>query len=96
MGVEIVSAANNRCSCLSEGGLSGTSQAMDDRVWRRTISVTVLPSIGSWSLPYQSHYFITKSRVVWTSKWTEKQIAKGRAKERYYAETQPLWLRRKR
>jgi hypothetical protein len=57
-------------------------------------SVSLYPSIGSWSLRCQSHYFITKSRAVWASKWTEKQIAQGRAqegraKERYYAEMQP-------
>jgi hypothetical protein len=55
-------------------------------------TVSLLPSIGSWSLPCQSHYFITKNRVIWAPKWTKKQIARGRAqeareKERYYAET---------
>jgi len=58
-------------------------------------TVSLYPSIGSWSLPCQSHYFITKNKVVWARKWTEKQIAKGRAqearaKERYYTKTQPL------
>ena len=57
-------------------------------------SVSLYPSIGSWSLPCQSHYFITKNKVVWARKWTQKQVAMGRAqearaKERYYAETQP-------
>jgi hypothetical protein len=53
-------------------------------------TVSLHPSIGSWSLPCQSHYFITKNRVVWASKWSDKRIATGRekeatAKERYYA-----------
>lgn len=56
-------------------------------------TVSLYPSIGSWSLPCQSHYFITKNKVVWVPKWTKKQIARGRAqeakaKERYYDETQ--------
>lgn len=56
-------------------------------------TVSVYPSIGSWSLPCQSHYFITNSRVVWASKWTKKQIARGRArearsKERYFSKPQ--------
>jgi len=56
-------------------------------------SVSLYPSIGNWSLPCQSHYFITKNKAVWARKWTEKQIANGRAKEtkareQYYAETQ--------
>ncbi len=65
--------------------------------WQLTFdgkAVSLYPSIGSWSLPCQSHYFITKNKVVWAQKWTKKQIARGRAqearaKERYYDETQP-------
>ena len=65
--------------------------------WQLTFdgkTISLYPSIGSWSLPCQSHYFITKNKVVWVPKWTKKQIARGRTqeareKERYYAETQP-------
>ena len=53
-------------------------------------TASLYPSIGSWSLPCQSHYFITKNKVVWAPKWNDKRIAKGReleatAKERYFA-----------
>ena len=56
-------------------------------------SVSLYPSIGNWSLPCQSHYFITRNKAVWARKWTEEQIAEGRAqetkaREQYYAETQ--------
>src|SRR5713226_2950821 len=52
--------------------------------------VSLYPSIGSWSLPCQSHYFITKTKVVWAPKWRKKQIEQARAqearaRERYYA-----------
>jgi hypothetical protein len=55
-------------------------------------TVSLYPSIGSWNLPCQSHYFITKNKVVWAPKWTKKQIARGRAREakameNYYAKT---------
>jgi hypothetical protein len=61
--------------------------------WQLTFdgkSVSLSPSIGSWSLPCQSHYIITKNRVVWAPQWTKDQIARGRAqearaRERYYA-----------
>ena len=61
--------------------------------WQLTFdgkSVSLYPSIGSWSLPCQSHYFITKNRVVWALQWSPEQIARGRAyeaqaKERYYS-----------
>ena len=65
--------------------------------WQLTFdgkTVSLYPSIGSWSLPCQSHYFITNNKVIWARKWTKKQIARGRAREakvreRYYAETPP-------
>lgn len=64
--------------------------------WRLTFdgkTVSLYPSIGSWSLPCQSHYCIKKNKVIWAGKWTEKEIARGRAQEanakkRYYASAQ--------
>lgn len=52
-------------------------------------SVSLYPSIGSWSLPCQSHYWIWNNKVVWAPKWSKEQVAMGRAyeasaKERYY------------
>ena len=44
-------------------------------------SVSLYPSIGSWSLPCQSHYFITKNKAIWAPRWSKKQIAAGRARE---------------
>jgi hypothetical protein len=65
--------------------------------WQLTFdgeTVSLHPSIGNWSLPCQSHYFIKKNKVFWGRKWTKKQIARGRAqearaKEKYYVKTQP-------
>jgi hypothetical protein len=42
---------------------------------------TLSPSIGSWQLPCQSHYWITAGRVMWASKWTQEQIERGRKAE---------------
>lgn len=66
--------------------------------WQLTFdgkTVSLYPSIGSWSLACQSHYFITKNKVIWAPKWSKNQIARGqareaRAKETYSAEMQPL------
>jgi len=59
-------------------------------------SVSLYPSIGSWGLPCQSHYFITRNIVVWAPQWTKEQIARGRiseaaAKEKYYAAVNEQW-----
>lgn len=63
--------------------------------WRLTCdgkSVSLFPSVGNWSLPCQSHYFITKNKVVWAPKWSKERIARGRVQEarvrgQYYGDT---------
>lgn len=52
-------------------------------------SVSLHPSIGNWSLPCQSHYWIRNDQVVWAKAWTKKRIEKGRQvdqrrKERFF------------
>lgn len=52
-------------------------------------SVTLDPSIGSWSLECQSHYFIRKNKVVWSSSYSSEEISKVRRadyedKQKYY------------
>lgn len=44
-------------------------------------TVSLIPSIGSWSLPCQSHYWITNSRVDWAGQWSKKRIQKGRKEQ---------------
>ena len=34
------------------------------------IHVSLFPSIGSWSLPCQSHYWIKNDRIEWAPKWS--------------------------
>jgi len=40
-------------------------------------------SIGNWSFPCQSHYWIRRNRVKWAPKWSQKQIERGRASDLY-------------
>ncbi len=63
--------------------------------WQLTFdgkTVSLYPSIGSWNLPCQSHYFITNNKIVWAPRWSKEEIALGReqearAKKRYFVET---------
>lgn len=41
-------------------------------------SVSLQPSIGNWSFPCQSHYFITMNRIRWVEAWSSERIAEGR------------------
>lgn len=55
-------------------------------------SISLDPSIGNWSFPCQSHYWIENNRVEWARKWSQDEISAGRAhdsrlKERYYGST---------
>lgn len=45
----------------------------------KTISLT--PSIGNWSFPCQSHYWIQRNRVHWARKFTRQEIIRLRADE---------------
>lgn len=50
-------------------------------------SVTLNPSIGSWSIPCQSHYWIRRDTVVWAARWTKTQIEEGRRRDRMAKES---------
>jgi Family of unknown function (DUF6527) len=41
-------------------------------------TVSLRPSIGNWQFPCRSHYFITRSRVVWAGALSGDKIAAGR------------------
>lgn len=43
------------------------------------LTVSLHPSIGNWSFPCKSHYWIKKNRVTWARKWTSKEIQEGRS-----------------
>jgi hypothetical protein len=54
--------------------------------WRLTFDgecVSLFPSIGNWSLPCKSHYWIDCGKAKWAARWTQRQIDAGRARDRY-------------
>ncbi len=46
-------------------------------------TVSLHPSIGNWSFPCQSHYWIRNNRVKWAPKWSRAEIERGRAHDHY-------------
>jgi hypothetical protein len=44
-------------------------------------TVSLDHSVGNWSFPCQSHYFIRRNRIVRAGPWTDEQIARGRARD---------------
>ena len=56
--------------------------------------VSLYPSIGNWSMPCRSHYWIRNSKVIWAGAMSKKQIDQGREydrqmKEVYFADREP-------
>ena len=45
-------------------------------------SISLDPSIGNWSFPCQSHYWITRNKARWAPQWSKKQIEAGRLRDR--------------
>jgi hypothetical protein len=53
--------------------------------------VSLHPSIGNWSFPCRSHYWIRNNAVAWAEQWSDAQIAMARTHDqqsvdRYYGE----------
>lgn len=42
---------------------------------------SLYPSIGNWQLACKSHYWIHQGQILWSTRWTSKQIANGRTEE---------------
>jgi hypothetical protein len=49
-------------------------------------TVSLDPSIGNWSFPCQSHYWIRNNRIKWAPKWSREQIERGRTHDNYAKE----------
>ncbi|KAF2774585.1 hypothetical protein STPH1_7756 [Streptomyces sp. OM5714] len=45
-------------------------------------NVSLTPSIGNWSLPCQSHYWIRASRVRWSRRYTPAEIDQNQERDR--------------
>lgn len=53
--------------------------------WRMTYdgeTISLAPSVGNWSMACQSHYWLEVGRVRWSERWSAKQIAAGRDRDR--------------
>lgn len=47
------------------------------------VSISLSPSVGNWSLPCRSHYWITGNSVVWAEQWSDDQISAARAHDQF-------------
>ena len=81
--------ATHKCACgCGESIVTPIHPTGWKLIWDRD-TVTLSPSIGNWSLPCRSHYFIRKSKITWARKWSDFEIEIDRLedkmiKDRYY------------
>lgn len=66
------------CCCGCGREVSTTLSPTDWRLIFDGRTVSLEPSIGSWTLPCRSHYFITRNRVIWARGWSAAEIESGR------------------
>ncbi len=74
--------ASHLCCCGC--GLEVVTPLNPDK-WRlldRDGAVSLFPSIGNWSFPCQSHYWIDGDRVRWAAAMSAVQIARVQARDR--------------
>ena len=50
------------------------------------VSVSLYPSIGSWSEDCQSHYWVRNNRILWARRFSTRKIIRGRRRSNRYSE----------
>lgn len=74
--------AAHKCAC---GCGSEVPTPISPTDWQVTFdgeSISLKPSIGNWSFPCQSHYWIERGRIRWSPKLSREKIDAGRARDR--------------
>ena len=78
----LYSTASHRCACgCSEEVVTPIKPTDWSLTWNGE-AATLNPSIGNWSQPCQSHYWIIENRIVWAKKWSPSKIEANRIKDR--------------
>jgi hypothetical protein len=74
-------AAVHLCAC---GCGTKVSTPLGPTEWTLQVTASgpsLMPSVGNWQLPCQSHYWIREGNVLWAAKWSAAQIEAGRRAE---------------
>lgn len=74
--------ATHRCPC---GCGSRVVTPLSPTDWELIFdgdTVSLYPSVGNWSLPCRSHYWIRRNEVQWAPRWSRDRIEAARAVER--------------
>jgi hypothetical protein len=82
--------ASHKCAC---GCGAEAVTPLAPTGWKLSFDGTVSldPSIGMWSFPCRSHYWIEQNTIVWAPRWSKEQVKAGRdydalERRRYFEE----------
>lgn len=81
--------ASHLCCCGCGNKIVTPLSPTDWRMIFDGETVSLDPSIGNWSFDCQSHYWIVRGKIRWTTKWSRERIEQGRhwdaaSKETYF------------
>jgi hypothetical protein len=86
--------ATHRCCCGCGNEVVTPLSPTDWKLIFDGQTVSLDPSIGNWSFPCQSHYWIKRNKVKWDHQWSNLKIEAGRthdqaAKQEYFGGSKP-------
>lgn len=73
---------NHRCCCGCGREVVTPLSPSDWRLIFDGRSISLEPSIGNWSFPCRSHYWITRGQVRWAAQWSREQVEACRTQSR--------------
>jgi len=71
----------HKCCCGCGNEVVTPLSPVDWSVTFNGESISLEPSIGNWSFKCHSHYWITKNKVIWSTKWNNKRIEEVRKRD---------------
>lgn len=74
--------AAHKCCCGCGQEVITPLSPTDWKIVYDGVSVSLSPSIGNWSFPCQSHYWIVRNTIEWAEQWTLEEIEAGRVIDR--------------
>jgi len=74
--------ASHKCICGCGNEVVTPFTPVDWKITFDGKTVSLSPSIGNWNFDCKSHYWITKSKIIYSSPWSTEEIDRGRMKDK--------------
>jgi hypothetical protein len=81
--------ASHKCCCGCGNKVVTPIRPTDWKLIFDGKTISLDPSIGNWSFPCRSHYWIRNNQIQWAGQWSEVDVNAGRAhdsnvKQKYF------------